>query len=133
MTSGDGGDSEPRTRKSADMGERFKGKVVIVTGGSRGIGLAIAQAFADEYAQVVIASQNETRGNAAVEMLQRNGRQAVFIRTDVSNQPSAAISCCCITLVKATKRITAVPATIASTPRKRRRQEKISKPFWKLC
>lgn len=71
------------------MGERFKGKTVIVTGGSRGIGLAITRAFAGEHAQVVIASQNEARGNAAVEALQRDGGQVVFIRTDVSDQPSA--------------------------------------------
>jgi NAD(P)-dependent dehydrogenase (short-subunit alcohol dehydrogenase family) len=71
------------------MGERFEGKTIIVTGGSRGIGLAIAQAFADEHAQVVIASQNEARGSAAVEALQSDGGRVMFIRTDVSNQQSA--------------------------------------------
>ena len=38
------------------MTKRFNNQVVIVTGGSRGIGLATCQAFAEEGAQVVIAS-----------------------------------------------------------------------------
>ena len=71
------------------MDGRFKGKTVIVTGGSRGIGFAIAQAFVAEHAQVVIASQNETQGHTAVEALQSSGGQVMFVRTDVSNQQSA--------------------------------------------
>ena len=71
------------------MSERFKGKIVIVTGGSRGIGLAIVRAFMREQAQVIIASQNEARGLAAVDMLDREGGQVMFIRTDVSQQQDA--------------------------------------------
>ena len=57
-------------------------KIAIVTGGSRGIGFAIAQRFSQEGATVVIASKNAAFGQAAV----KNINHAVFIETDVSRQ-----------------------------------------------
>ena len=41
------------------MPKQFEGKVVVVSGGSRGIGRAIAVAFAREGAQTVLAAANE--------------------------------------------------------------------------
>ena len=40
------------------MAGEFQGKVVVVTGGSRGIGKAIGAAFAREGAQIVLAAAN---------------------------------------------------------------------------
>ncbi len=66
--------------------ERFKDQVVIVTGGSRGIGLAIANAFAHEGAAVVIAAQNEERGQAAARALRDGGGRAEFIAVDLTRR-----------------------------------------------
>jgi len=43
----------------------LEGKVVVITGGSKGIGLACARAFAREGARVSIASRSEANLNQA--------------------------------------------------------------------
>jgi NAD(P)-dependent dehydrogenase (short-subunit alcohol dehydrogenase family) len=59
---------------------KLDGKTAIVTGGARGIGLAIAKRYVAEGARVVIADIDETAGKAAVAAL---GNAARFVRTDV--------------------------------------------------
>ncbi|MET0207606.1 MAG: glucose 1-dehydrogenase [Burkholderiaceae bacterium] len=49
------------------MNARFKGKVVVVTGGTSGIGLATAQAFAGEGASVFITGRRQDALDVAVE------------------------------------------------------------------
>lgn len=66
------------------MSERLVDRIAIVTGGSRGIGLAISEAFVREGAIVVIASLNEERGKMVEESIKENGGRAEFFPTDVS-------------------------------------------------
>ena len=59
---------------------RLDNKVAIVTGGARGIGLAIAKRYVAEGARVIVADIDEQAGKAAASAL---GNAARFVRTDV--------------------------------------------------
>ena len=67
------------------MGQ-FKGKVVIITGGSSGIGYAIAQALAGEGFRLTLAARNEQRLAKAVEGLKPSHADVLAVPTDVSRQ-----------------------------------------------
>lgn len=62
-----------------------KGKVVIVTGASKGIGEAIARCYAEHGMKVVCANRDTVRGNEVVESIKSAGGNAVFCQTDCSN------------------------------------------------
>jgi NAD(P)-dependent dehydrogenase (short-subunit alcohol dehydrogenase family) len=61
----------------------FEGKVVLVTGGSSGIGRATAIKFGEQGAKVVVAARREKEGNETVEMIKKVGGEAIFVQTDV--------------------------------------------------
>ncbi len=66
------------------MAERLVGKVALVTGGARGIGLETARAFTLEGARVVLVDLDEAEGAAAAEGLREEGAEALFVKADVS-------------------------------------------------
>jgi 3-oxoacyl-[acyl-carrier protein] reductase len=71
---------------------RLKDKKAIVTGGGRGIGRAVALAFAREGADVVVNYQsNDVAAHEVVEKIQSLGRRAIPIKTDVSSYHEAKI------------------------------------------
>lgn len=63
----------------------FDNKIVVVTGGSQGIGRAICLKFAEEKAKVIILDINEAMASTVVDEIVALGTQAEVIKTDVSN------------------------------------------------
>lgn len=59
-------------------------KVMIVTGGSKGIGEGITRTLAAEDAIPVIAGRDKKTGNALVEELKNRGKEAYFIQVELS-------------------------------------------------
>ncbi|HTL07849.1 MAG TPA: glucose 1-dehydrogenase [Chitinophagaceae bacterium] len=59
-------------------------KVVLITGGSTGIGLATAKAFLDNGAKVMIAARRKEEGGKALDSLRQISRDVHFIQADVS-------------------------------------------------
>jgi NAD(P)-dependent dehydrogenase (short-subunit alcohol dehydrogenase family) len=62
----------------------LKGKVVIITGGSSGIGRGAAQVFAREGAKVIIAARNAQRGEQTAREIRESGAEILFVPTDVA-------------------------------------------------
>jgi len=65
------------------------GKVAIVTGGNRGIGLAIARLLAEDGASVVVSGRDAARLEAAVKELESLGAPAMAVAADAAKREDA--------------------------------------------
>lgn len=67
----------------------LQGRVAVVTGGARGLGLAIACTLADAGAEIVIAARGVTDLEHAVELIHSRGGNAAFERCDIQDHADA--------------------------------------------
>lgn len=61
-------------------------KVVLVTGGTSGIGRATAIAYAQQQAKVVVVGRRMDEGEKTVRLIQEAGGEAIFVQADVTKE-----------------------------------------------
>jgi NAD(P)-dependent dehydrogenase (short-subunit alcohol dehydrogenase family) len=69
---------------------KLTGRVALVTGGSKGLGKAMARGFAEAGADIVISSRHEDELRPALaEILEGTGRRGIFVVADMSRRDEA--------------------------------------------
>jgi NAD(P)-dependent dehydrogenase (short-subunit alcohol dehydrogenase family) len=68
------------------MRNDYTNKIVLVTGGTSGIGKVTASAFANAGAKVVLTGRREKEGEEVAAEIKKTGGTAAFVRTDVAKE-----------------------------------------------
>ncbi len=74
------------------MDLQLKGKVAIVTGGTSGIGEAIAKSLAQEGVHLALIGRDQTRGDQMVETLTAMGVKALFVQAELSEEANCKVA-----------------------------------------
>jgi NAD(P)-dependent dehydrogenase (short-subunit alcohol dehydrogenase family) len=72
------------------MSEQNKGKIALVTGGNRGIGLETVKQLAQQGMHVLLGARNEAKGLEAAKKLKSEGLDVEFILLDVDDEKTHA-------------------------------------------
>jgi NAD(P)-dependent dehydrogenase (short-subunit alcohol dehydrogenase family) len=100
---------------------RLDGRIALVTGGSRGIGLATSQGLAARGAEVVTASRNEATGRrVASELRATSGVPAHFVALDLADLARIAASLDAIEALLSSRRLDLLIANAGLWPGRHR-------------
>ena len=65
--------------------KRLSGKVIVVSGGTKGVGKAASEEFARQGASVVIGGRDEESALKSIRVMNTYGAQGIFVHTDLEN------------------------------------------------
>ena len=65
--------------------KKLLGKVIVISGGTKGVGRAAAEEFAQQGAKVVIGGRDEDSALKSIRIIKTYGADAIFVRTDLEN------------------------------------------------
>ena len=61
----------------------LKGKVIVVSGGTKGVGRAAAEEFARQGAKVVIGGRDEASARKSIRLMRIYRTEGIFVHTDL--------------------------------------------------
>ncbi|KAF8988889.1 NAD(P)-binding protein [Cyathus striatus] len=76
----------PKAKWTTEQVPKLDGKVFIVTGGNSGLGLATVQVLSKHGAKVYMASRDENKAKAAIEIVEKEtGSRPLFLKLDLAD------------------------------------------------
>lgn len=66
------------------MDKRLDGKVIVITGGTKGVGRTIAEACAKEGAKIVIGGRDENAALQSIRFMRSFGSDGLFVKTELA-------------------------------------------------
>lgn len=70
--------------------KRLYGKVIVISGGTKGVGRAIAEEYVREGAKVVIGGRDESAALKSIRVIKTYGGEGIFVHTELENVEDCA-------------------------------------------
>ncbi len=67
------------------MGRKLEGKIIVVSGGTKGVGRTAAEEFAKEGAKVVVGGRDEAAALKSIRIMRTYGGDGIFVHTELED------------------------------------------------